>query len=242
MTDKPSKTGSEGAARPKSEETRTRILKTALELFRKNGFDQTTMRQIATQCQVALGAAYYYFPSKDALVMAFYERAQKELEPVLLQELSRHKGFESRLRALIELKLQYFQPNRVLLGKLSAHIDPGHPLSPFSDETQAIRDHDIQGFARVLESPGVRVPPDLRPHLPRILWLYQMGLLLFWVYDRSPHQARTRQLLDGSLALVALLVRLAGLPFLRGFRRRLADLMATMFEAQGELAPDPRKR
>ena len=233
MTEKQLKTR-RSAARPKSEETRKRILNTALELFRKDGFDETTMRKIAAECGVALGAAYYYFPSKDALVMAFYERAQSELEPILVEELSHHKSVETRLKALIQAKFRYFQPNRALLGKLSAHIDPRHPLSPFSSETQAIRDHDIQGFTRVLESPGVRIPSDLRPYLPRILWLFQMGLLLFWVYDRSPQQRKTAQLLDGSLSIVALLIRLIGLPFLKGVRKRLVNLMDTLSEGLTE--------
>lgn len=55
----------------KAEATRTRILDAALDLFRSQGFDQTTMREIAAEAGVALGSAYYYFESKDALVMAF---------------------------------------------------------------------------------------------------------------------------------------------------------------------------
>src|SRR5262245_57701400 len=62
----------------KSEKTREKILDTALTLFRKQGFDGTTMRDVAKQAGVALGAAYYYFPSKEALVMAYYERIQDD--------------------------------------------------------------------------------------------------------------------------------------------------------------------
>jgi AcrR family transcriptional regulator len=231
MKEKLQKAKASGSTRSKSEETRNRILDTALELFRRDGLDQTTMRQIATECRVALGAAYYYFPSKDALVMAFYERAQFELEPILVQELSRHKGVEARLRALIQEKFRYFQPNRALMGKLSAHIDPRHPLSPFSNETRTIREQDIRWFARVLESPGVRVSPELHALLPQILWLYQMGLLLFWVYDRSPQQRKTMELFDGSLAIVALLIKLIGLPFMKSVRKRLVGLMETLTES-----------
>jgi AcrR family transcriptional regulator len=35
------------------------------------------MRDIAREAGMALGAAYYYFESKDAIVMAFYERANR---------------------------------------------------------------------------------------------------------------------------------------------------------------------
>ncbi|MGB9079563.1 MAG: helix-turn-helix domain-containing protein, partial [Terracidiphilus sp.] len=55
-------------ATPKAEETGTRILDAALALFRQEGFDNATMRGIAEKAGVATGAAYYYYPSKDAIV------------------------------------------------------------------------------------------------------------------------------------------------------------------------------
>jgi AcrR family transcriptional regulator len=210
-----------------SAETRARILNAALALFRKQGFEQTTMRQIAAESGMALGAAYYYFPSKEALVMAFYERAQEELTPLLHDALNA-RSLERRLSALLEVKFRYFQPNRSLLGALSRHIDPRHPLSPFSDETRLMRDKDIQHFVEALEGSSVRVPPDLKVHLPRLLWLYQMGLLLFWVYDSSQEQVRTKQLVEKSLSLVALLIKFANFPLFRPIRRRVVGLLTTV--------------
>jgi len=63
----------------KSDETRTRILEAALLVFRERGFDKATMREIAAEAGVAVGAAYYYFDSKESLVMAFYGRAQGQM-------------------------------------------------------------------------------------------------------------------------------------------------------------------
>ena len=37
------------------------------------------MRDIASRAGVATGLAYYYFASKDAIVLAFYQRAKDEL-------------------------------------------------------------------------------------------------------------------------------------------------------------------
>jgi AcrR family transcriptional regulator len=196
-------------------------------LFRKQGFDQTTMRQIASASGMALGAAYYYFSSKEALVMAFYERAQDELEP-LLQDALLSKGLESRLSALLEVKFRYFQSNRSLLGALSRHIDPQHSLSPFSEATRPIRERDIGTFIQVLEGSTARIPPDLRPHLPRLLWLYQMGLLLFWVYDSSEDQVRTKNLVEKSLPIVVLLIKLSTISFLRPLRKRVVDLLSAV--------------
>ena len=55
----------------KAEATQTRILDSALDLFRRRGYDQATMRDIAAEAGVSLGSAYYYFESKADLVMAF---------------------------------------------------------------------------------------------------------------------------------------------------------------------------
>ena len=55
------------ATKPETENTKELILRTALELFRGCGFEITTMRDIARAAKVATGAAYYYFPSKEAV-------------------------------------------------------------------------------------------------------------------------------------------------------------------------------
>jgi AcrR family transcriptional regulator len=219
----------------KSEETRSRILEAALALFRKRGFEKATMREIAQESGVALGAAYYYFDSKDALVMGFYERAQRDLGPLLEDVLAKTQGLEERLGAAIEVKFQYFAPNRKLLGALSAHIDPQHPLSPFSEETRAIRERDIGFLAAAVEGGQTRVPDDLKMYLPRVLWLYQMGLLLFWVYDSSAEQTRTRQLFRKSLSIVVSLIKFSTLPLMRPVRKLATDLLEIVY-GEGESA------
>jgi hypothetical protein len=61
----------------------------------------------------------------------------------------------------------------------------------------------------------------LQPHLPRVLWLYQMGLILFWIHDRSAGQKRTRALVERSLDIVVRLIKLAGFPLMRPVRNIL---------------------
>jgi AcrR family transcriptional regulator len=213
----------------KSEATRTRILESALATFRERGFEKSTMREIAVAAGVAVGAAYYYFDSKDAIVLAFYQRAQQEMAPSLDAILSKSKTLEARLRGLITYKFEYFTPNRALLGALSAHADPTHALSPFSQETAAIREQDIAFFARAVDDSKVKLPSNIRPYLPRLLWLYQMGLLLFWVYDHSPRQTRTQFLFDKTLKMMLITLRLAGLPFLRPIHRLAGDLLEVIY-------------
>lgn len=217
-------------ATTKSAETRARILAAAMDLFRRKGFDETTMREVAAEAGMATGAAYYYFDSKDAIVLAFYDQAQKDMHPLLEQAVASTRDFEQRLHSLLEVKFRYFAPNRSLLGALAAHVDPRHPLSPFSDETREIRERDAGFFARALEDSGVRVTSDLKPYLPRLLWLYQMGLILFWIYDGSPDQRRTRILAGKSLVIVVRLVKIAGSPLMRPIRRRVVELVEAVLD------------
>ena len=167
----------------KSEETRERIRTAAIDLFRDRGFDQTTMREIAAAAGVATGAAYYYFDSKDAIVLAFYEHAARELEPLVEDALHASKTLEGRMRAILEVKLNYFAPNRALMGALAAQM-------------------------------------------PRILWIYTMGVLLFWIYDHSKNQARTHALVDKSLGLVTAMLKLSNVPLLRPARKTVQEIVA----------------
>jgi AcrR family transcriptional regulator len=211
---------------PKAGETRNRILSAALNLFRDRGFDETSMREIAAAAGVAIGAAYYYFDSKEALVMAFYHQANDAMRETIEAVLARKTDLKSRLRAVIDVKFDYFRPNRKFLGALLRHAaDPGHPLSPFSQETVDIRERDMRHFAVALEGSNLRLPDDLWPYLPKLLWLYQMGLILFWVYDRSPGEARTEKLVEKSLAIVTGLLKLSKSPFLRPVRKTAIELL-----------------
>ena len=213
-------------ATSKAEGTGLRILDCALALFRQEGFDTATMRDIAAKAGVATGAAYYYYPSKDAIVTAFYERSCEEMQPKIEEALEGVTDLESRLRELIRVKLAYFAPNRgVLRALLRNGADPKHPLSPFSPQTKNIRDIDLAWFRRILTDCGIRIPKDLDPHLPRVLWFFQMGVIFFWVLDDSPDQARTARLLELAVKSVTSLIRLSALPLMRPLRKSALQLI-----------------
>jgi AcrR family transcriptional regulator len=220
-------------ATPKAEDTAARILEAALVLFRQEGFDTATMRDIAAKAAVATGAAYYYYPSKDAIVLDFYRRSSVEMQPKIEAALEQVSGLESRLRALIQLKLAHFAPNRgVLRALLRNGADPKHPLSPFSQETKDIRDIDINWFRQILVDCGARIPRDLEPCLPGMLWFFQMGVIFFWVIDDSADQARTTRLLDLSAKSIAGLIRLSALPLMRPLRKTAVQLVEAVTGGQ----------
>ena len=214
---------------PRAEDTRRRIYEAALKLFREKGFEQTTMRDIAAKADVALGAAYYYFASKEAIVLAFYQEMQEVSHQSILEALAGRRKLKDRLRYVIEKRLELLAPNRKFCDALFKHApDAADPLSPFSAETRPIRERAIQHLRVALEEGDIKMPADLKSHLPYLLWLYQMAIILFWLYDRSPRQERTEKLIDKSLGLLINLLRLSSLPLMKPLRKAALELVETI--------------
>ena len=210
----------------RAEDTRRRIYDAALKLFREKGFEQTTMRDIAAKAGVALGAAYYYFSAKEAIVLAFYQEMQESSQETILEAMAGHKKLKDRIRCVLEKRLQLLAPNRKFCDALFRHApDTADPLSPFSAETRPIREKAIEHLRVALEGSDVRVPLDLKPQLPYLFWLYQMAIILFWIYDRSPRQERTEKLIEKSLGLLVSLLRLSGLPMMKPLRKAALELI-----------------
>jgi AcrR family transcriptional regulator len=67
----------------RGEETRSKILHTALELFSKNGYDATSVAEICHKVKVSKGAFYHHFPSKQDLFLALMAGWLGELDGML---------------------------------------------------------------------------------------------------------------------------------------------------------------
>jgi AcrR family transcriptional regulator len=208
----------------RGEATREQILDTAIRLFRKNGFDETTMRTVSGEAGMALGLTYHYFPGKEALVMAYYERVQQTHRAIVLEKLPGLRTLRDRLAMLMQTKLDILKDDRKLLGALFRYTgNPEHPLSFLGKATAALRDDCIDLFAEALQPEPL--PDDLREVLPLALWSLHMGILLYLLYDPSPQLKRTRRLADASIELCTSFLKLAKLPLLRPARRSVITLL-----------------
>lgn len=213
---------------PRAEDTRRKIYEAAMELFREKGFEETTMRDIAAKAGVALGGTYYYYSSKDAIVLAFYREMQESSTSLVREALEDKKKLKERIRAVLDQRLKLLAPNRKFCAALFRHApDSSDPLSPFSEETRLIRDAATEQMRIAVEGGDVKIPADLKPRLPYLLWLYQMALIMFWLYDRSPEQERTQRLMEKSLGLLVNLLRVSSLPLMRPLRKTVLELVET---------------
>jgi AcrR family transcriptional regulator len=210
----------------RGEESRQRIVDAALALFREKGYDETTMRAVAERAGVSLGNAYYYFESKEHLLQAYYasghEAHVRRVRPILEQE----RTLERRLQRVLASKIEGEEPFHRFAGLLfKTAADPESPLNPFSPESSRTRQAAIALMEEVISGTDVRIPKDLKGRLPELLWLFEMGVILFWVHDRSKGRVRTHRLIEHGTSLVVRLVRIAGNPFLAPLRKKALRLL-----------------
>ncbi len=202
--------------RARGEQTRALIVETALRLFRDRGYEATTMRAIAEEAGVSLGNAYYYFASKEQLVQAFYDRTQDELAAAAAPLLARERRLPDRLAGVLHTWVDLMAPYHAFAGKFFKNAaEPTSPLSPFSPESRPARQAAIALYRDVALGSNARLTRQLRDALPELLWLVQMGVVLYWVHDRSAGSARTHLLIDRVTPLVARLIGMGRAPLLR---------------------------
>ncbi|MFQ4147631.1 TetR family transcriptional regulator [Arthrobacter sp. LAPM80] len=198
----------------KSAQTRSLVLATALEMFRSKGFTKTTMRGIATAAGISLGSAYYYFASKDELVLELYRESVAEQRVAATAALADREGLADRLKAALHAGIDALAPYHGFGGAfIGSALPPESAVNPFGGASSEAREDAVGIFSDVIE--GTKVPQFLRAQLPELLWLAYMGVVLFWVYDRSENQRRTRTLIDGAAPLLAKLVSFSRLPVVK---------------------------
>jgi AcrR family transcriptional regulator len=210
------------------EKTRALILERSLEIFRAQGFEAATIRDIAKSAAVATGAAYYYFPSKEAIVAAYYDQVQELHEAKVRESILGTMGLREGLGIVFHSKLDILKNDRKFLGALFRYAgEPDHPLSVFGKGTASQRAHSVGIFREAIA--GSEISDELRQLLPGALWLLHLGAILFFIYDQSVEQQRTRKLVNGVLDLVAQLLNLTSAPlirtFLQPFQGKLLDIL-----------------
>jgi AcrR family transcriptional regulator len=225
----------------KADRTRSLILETALRLFRERGFDGTTMRAIAEEAGMSLGSTYYYFASKEHLIQPYYGRSHDEHLVACESALRDTPDLKERLRQVLRAKIETSQPYHRFAGQLfKTAADPTSPLSPFSSESMPVRQEATELMSLVVEGSNVTVPAALSEELPNLLWLYLMGIILFWIHDDSPDCTRTLKLIDRTVDIVVRLIRLSSLPPMRPLVRGALQLTRELRELSSNPSPpDP---
>jgi AcrR family transcriptional regulator len=211
---------------PRAQQTRTAIVTAALALFRDRGYDATTMRDIATRAGVSTGNAYYYFSSKEDLVQEFYVIAHAEHLAASAAALAGEADLGARLRSTVRALIDVSAPYHAFAATFYKYAaEPSSPLSPFSKESSPTRDASVALYREVVDGSSARMSREVRERLPELLWLYSMGVVLYWVYDTSADCERPGHLIDVTAPVVARLIAATRIPLLRSVVTDIARLI-----------------
>lgn len=219
------------SGRSLGERTKGLIFEKAIELFRNKGYEATTMRDIARAAKVATGAAYYYFPSKEAIVSAYYEQVQVLHAAKVCEELAGKEELRERLASVLDSKLEILKDDRKFLGAVFRYTgEPGHPLSVFGKGTAAQRKQSVEIFREALD--GSDLAEEWKELLPWGLWLAHLGMILYFIHDESAAQAKTHKLVNRFVEMLAGLVELTNSALVRPFVKPFQEkIVATLREA-----------
>jgi AcrR family transcriptional regulator len=210
----------------KGDDTKAKITETAIASFRERGYDQTTMRLVADEAHISVGNAYYYFPTKNHLVQELYLRVQGDHRSRVEAAFGTTTDIAKRLEIALLCGLDALAPyHDSAPGFLAAAISPTSAVSPFGADSAEPREMAVSVFRAVVAGSTNTIPAELMRQLPELLWMAYMGLTLFWVYDNSSGQAKTRALAKGACKLFGTILPLARLPFARGPLNDLLDLV-----------------
>jgi hypothetical protein len=94
----------------------------------------------------------------------------------------------------------------------------------------------------VLTGAKTKVAPELRDVLPELLWLSQMGLVLYWVFDRTEGRERSYRLAERGARLTARGVSLARFRVLRPLVLEVHELFTDFLPGMTHALPDPAKK
>jgi AcrR family transcriptional regulator len=178
--------------------TRRRLYEAAIRLIGERGFEATTMRDVAARAGVSPGLLYRYFPSKRSIVLALYDQLSDAFAE---QAATMPRGkWRDRFLYALELSLRVLGPYRVTLRALAPLMVGDDEEGVFAERTAFSRLRVQTAFenavAGATDGPGQPVALAIG----RLLYLLHLGVVLWWLLDRSPGQRATR-------ALVALLRR-----------------------------------
>jgi AcrR family transcriptional regulator len=176
------------------EATGRTLYKTAIRLIGDRGYEATTLRDVATRAGVSAGLLYRYFPSKRSVVLALYD----ELSDAFAKEAAGMPAGKWRDRFLyaLETSLRTLGPHRVTLRALVPVMVGDVDEGVFAQSTAFSRKR-VQAIFRAAVVDASDAPTSkLAEALGRLLYLIHLGVILWWLLDKSPGQRATRGLLS----------------------------------------------
>lgn len=208
----------------KKAQNRRDIISAAVELMGEKGFKTATMRQIAKAAGLGEATIYNYFPTKEAILYAYYEdhmlaciedlKSVPQFETFSLQE-QLQTFFETSLNRYLQDR--GFVQETVRQALLGASRDWPH-IRPIRSAYLSAVDEMLAAAVEVGEIPD----PVFQDLMGQFLMDAYIGVVVYWLEDRSDGFENTTVLIDRGLDLTCALLK-------AGVANKLFDMAIFMF-------------
>lgn len=191
------------------EDTRTRIVEAAMDLFVYQGYQGTSLAQIARRANAKPGSLYYFFPTKEDLLAATLERRKELLWPAVLQPIweaiddpiERVFGLLAGYRRMLQMtEFSHGCP----IGNLVLELSETHP------HARKLLEENFDGWIRAVEA----CFEEARERLPEAVDPHGLAVFVLVTMEGAVMLARTYRSFEAYDAAIV---------FLRDYVERLLD-------------------
>ena len=146
----------------KKEATKQKIIAAAMKLFKKPGFDATTMEQISQKVDIAKGTLYNYFPVKEAIISEYLQRILQEKRGERIEKLQKMPDTRTRLIFIFSELVEVVQTSKEIFEKYLVYRMQN--IVAFNNKEEAAQD-EIQSLITAIVESGQQ-NAEIRQDLP----------------------------------------------------------------------------
>ena len=195
--------------RQQQDATRRQIVASAVDLMTRQGFDGTTMKDIARAAGIGDATIYKYFPTKDRIVLGYLDDVAHQA----LANTMQTPGFtdyqlQEKLQRLTDAVLERLLADREFVAQVRS-LAQRSPLSMLAEPLaarQSLREA-VTRFLEAAEASGEIEPCDFKGMAGGLYTDYLAGVVTYWLADTSDEFADTTQLVDLSLGVLVQALR-----------------------------------
>ncbi len=196
----------------RSKATVDAIVEATGQVFERGGYRRTTAAKVAARAGVSVGSLYQYFPDKEAMIAAFFDRRLAEdielLQAVAARAVEASGDTEGAapvalLRIAVEEMVALYRKDRALYVGVAE-------ILPMAEQTPEVRAGLERAVAMTLVH--LRMHPELArgrdPELLSLLFVHSLRACLFKIIELAPDKLDdphlTEMLTGAALGLLGL--------------------------------------
>ncbi len=214
-------------SKAQQEQTRQHVIRTAVELIGQHGYEATTMKQIARAAGIGDATIYKYFPSKEKLLLGYFElNVALALADTLATPEFEQFSLHEKLQRLVDSVLELLLADREFV-EIARSIVADAPLLLMRDKLpgqQALK-QQVVAFLASAEDSGEIAPCEFKSLIGGLFCDYLFALVVYWLKDDSEEFSDTTQLVDLTLGVLVVALK-------SGLVNKLSDLGSFLLRSQ----------